>query len=137
MRTVLLRSTKKMLLLALVIGLFWLLALAWTEKMYLAGGILAGYVTGFFWYGVMFGRLWRSADLSVTQAKRQVVMGAILRLLLLGVVLWAALQVSFAHFLVVVTGFGLIYVLGLIMLMHLSWEVNKIPQVRQSGAKQD
>ena len=65
----------------------------------------------------MFGRLWRSADMTVSQAKQQVVVGAILRLLLMGAVFWAAIQVSFGQFLATVAGFGIVYVLGMVLLM--------------------
>lgn len=86
-------------------------------RLELLGGLMAGYATGLAWYGVMFGRLWRSADMTVSQAKQQIVVGAILRLLLMGAVFWAAIQVSFAQFLAVVAGFGLVYVAGLVLLM--------------------
>ena len=69
------------------------------------------------WYGVMFGRLWRSGDMTIAQAKQHVVIGAILRLMLMAVVFWAAIQVSFGQFLATVTGFGMVYVLGMVMLI--------------------
>ena len=83
----------------------------------LAAGLLAGYGLGMVWYGVMFGRLWRSGDMTVTQAKQHVVIGAVLRLLLMAAVFWAAIQVSFEQFLSTVAGFGIVYVLGMIMLI--------------------
>ena len=44
-------------------------------------------------------------------------MGAVLRLLLMGAVFWAAIQVSFGQFLATVAGFGIVYVLGMVLLM--------------------
>ena len=61
--------------------------------------------------------------MTVSQAKQQMVGGAVLRFLLMGAVFWAALQVSLGQFAAVVAGFGLIYVLGLVMLMRTSMEV--------------
>lgn len=83
----------------------------------LMAGLLAGYGLGMVWYGVMFGRLWRSGDMTITQAKQHVVIGAALRLLLMAVVFWAAIQVSFEQFLSTVAGFGIVYVLGMAMLI--------------------
>lgn len=91
-------------------------ALQAADQLSLMAGLLVGYAMGIVWYGIMFGRLWRSADMTAAQAKAQVVVGAVLRWLLLGTVLWASLQVSFHQFLAVVTGFGIVYVLGLILL---------------------
>ena len=86
-------------------------------KLELLAGLLAGYGLGMVWYGVMFGRLWRSGDMTIAQAKQHVVIGAILRLMLMTVVFWAAIQVSFGQFLATVTGFGIVYVLGMVMLI--------------------
>ena len=80
-------------------------------------GLAAGYGLGFAWYGVMVGRLWRSGDMSISQAKQHVVIGAILRLMLMAVVFWAAIQVSFEQFLSTVAGFGIVYMLGMALLI--------------------
>lgn len=117
MREILLTGTKQLLKLLAVCTLVCISVLLSMERLELLGGIFVGYAMGLVWYGVMFGRLWRSAEMSVTQAKRQVVVGAVLRLLLLGVVFWAAIQVSFPQFLAVVAGFGVVYVLALVLLM--------------------
>ena len=86
-------------------------------KLELLAGLLAGYGLGMVWYGVMFGRLWRSGDMTIAQAKQHVVIGAILRLMLMAVVFRAAIQVSFGPFLATVTGFGIVYMLGMVMLI--------------------
>lgn len=86
-------------------------------RLELLAGLVAGYATGLVWYGLMFGRLWRSADMTVSQAKQQIIVGAALRLLLMTAVFWAAVQVSFGQFLAVVAGFGIVYVLGMALLM--------------------
>ncbi|MDD3114368.1 MAG: hypothetical protein PHQ44_01365 [Anaerovibrio sp.] len=117
MREILLTGTRRLFRALAVCTLLCLTTLWSVDSLDLLAGIAAGYLTGLIWYGVMFGRLWRSADMTVSQAKRQVVVGAVLRLLLLGAVLWAAIQVSFHQFLAVVTGFGIVYVLGLVVLM--------------------
>lgn len=90
--------------------------MAAADKLELLGGLFAGYILGAAWYGVMFGRLWRSAEMTAAQAKQQMVVGMFLRLMLMGAVFWAAIQVSFQQFLAAVGGFGLVYVLGLVML---------------------
>lgn len=102
----------------LVIVTLLIMANLWAVgKLPLLAGLLAGYGLGMVWYGVMFGRLWRSGDMTVTQAKQHVVIGAALRLLLMAVVFWAAIQVSFEQFLSTVAGFGIVYVLGMAMLI--------------------
>lgn len=102
----------------LVIVTLLIMANLWAVgKLPLMAGLLAGYGLGMVWYGVMFGRLWRSGDMTVTQAKQHVVIGAALRLLLMAVVFWAAIQVSFEQFLSTVAGFGIVYVLGMAMLI--------------------
>ena len=123
MREILLTHTRKMLLAVAGCTLMAVVSLASAGRLELLMGLAAGNVTGFVWYGVMFGRLWRSADMTVSQAKQQIVVGAVLRFLLMGAVFWAALQVSLGQFAAVVAGFGLIYVLGLVMLMRTSMEV--------------
>ena len=87
------------------------------DALALLAGLAAGYGLGFAWYGVMVGRLWRSGDMSISQAKQHVVIGAILRLMLMAVVFWAAIQVSFGQFLATVAGFGIVYVLGMAVLI--------------------
>ena len=90
MREILLTHTRKMLLAVAGCTLMAVVSLASAGRLELLMGLAAGYVTGFVWYGVMFGRLWRSADMTVSQAKQQIVVGAVLRFLLTGAVFWAA-----------------------------------------------
>lgn len=102
----------------LIIGTLLIMVNLWAVgRLSLLAGLLAGYGLGMVWYGVMFGRLWRSGDMTITQAKQHVVIGAVLRLLLMAVVFWAAIQVSFEQFLSTVAGFGIVYVLGMVMLI--------------------
>ncbi|MBR0358911.1 MAG: hypothetical protein IIX37_06260 [Selenomonadaceae bacterium] len=117
MREILLTGTRQLLKALAVCTLLCASTLWGMGRPELIGGLMAGYATGLVWYGVMFGRLWRSADMTVSQAKQQVVVGAILRLLLMGAVFWAAIQVSFGQFLATVAGFGIVYVLGMVLLM--------------------
>lgn len=117
MREILLTGTRQLAKILAVCTLLGLLNLWAAGRLELMGGLAAGFVLGLAWYGVMFGRLWRSADMGISAAKRQVVVGAFLRLLLMGVVFWAAIQISFHQFLATVIGFGIVYVSGLVMLM--------------------
>ncbi len=117
MREILLTGTRRLAKILAVCTLLGLVNFWAAGKLELMGGLVAGFVLGLAWYGVMFGRLWRSADMSISAAKRQVVVGAVLRLLLMGAVFWAAIQVSFHQFLATVAGFGIVYVSGLVLLM--------------------
>ncbi len=117
MREILLTCTRQLAKILAVCTLLGLVNFWAVGRLELMGGLAAGFVLGLAWYGVMFGRLWRSADMSISAAKRQVVVGAVLRLLLMGAVFWAAIQVSFHQFLATVAGFGIVYVSGLVLLM--------------------
>ena len=94
------------------------LSLLEAGRLYLIGGIIAGYITGFVWYGVMLRRLWQSAEMTEIAAKKTMVSGVILRLLLMGVVFWAAMQAGIDYFIAVTGGFALVYLLGMIMLIR-------------------
>ncbi len=88
------------------------------QQMVLLCGLAAGYFMGFAWYGIMLGRLWRSADMTVAQAKSTMAIGLILRLVLLLVVFGMAIQISVEQFVAVVTGFAIVYVLGMVLLIQ-------------------
>lgn len=114
-------NTRKLLKPLLVITLLMLVSLAAADRLQLMCGIGAGYFVGFAWYGVMLGRLWRSSEMTAAQAKSVMAVGLVLRLMLLGAVLWASIHVSIEQFAATVTGFGLVYVLGLLVLIHTSY----------------
>lgn len=128
MKEFLLTGTRKLARVLAVCTILFIVNLWAVDRLELLGGLLAGYAVGLVWYGVMFGRLWRSADMSVAQAKRQILIGAVLRWLLMGTVLWAAIQVSFHQFLATVLGFGLVYVAGLVILMLSNFQNQKPSQ---------
>ena len=84
-------------------------------------GVAAGYIMGIAWYGIMLGRLWRSADMTAAQAKSTMAMGLILRLLLLGAVFAVAIHVGMDQFVAVVTGFAIVYLLGMVLLIQTNY----------------
>ena len=94
------------------------LSLLEAGRLYLIGGIIAGYITGFVWYGVMLRRLWQSAEMTEIAAKKTMAVGVVLRLVLMGTVFWAAMQAGIDYFVAVTGGFALVYLLGMIMLIH-------------------
>ncbi|WP_297963475.1 hypothetical protein [uncultured Anaerovibrio sp.] len=84
-------------------------------------GVAAGYIMGIAWYGIMLGRLWRSADMTAAQAKSTMAMGLILRLLLLGAVFAVAIHMGMDQFVAVVTGFAIVYLLGMVLLIQTNY----------------
>lgn len=84
-------------------------------------GVAAGYIMGIAWYGIMLGRLWRSADMTAAQAKSTMAMGLILRLLLLGTVFAVAIHMGMDQFVAVVTGFAIVYLLGMVLLIQTNY----------------
>ena len=84
-------------------------------------GVAAGYIMGIAWYGIMLGRLWRSADMTAAQAKSTMAMGLILRLLLLGTVFAVAIHIGMDQFVAVVTGFAIVYLLGMVLLIQTNY----------------
>ncbi|MCR5176167.1 MAG: hypothetical protein K6C05_04895 [Anaerovibrio sp.] len=121
MREVVLAGIRKMLgILAIITAMLVVSLLAYDQGV-LIFGLAAGYLMGTAWYGVMLGRLWRSADMTVARAKSTMASGLIIRLLLLAAVFGAAIHVSMAQFVAVVTGFAVVYVLGLLLLIHTNY----------------
>ena len=104
------------------------LSLLEAGRLYLIGGIIAGYITGFVWYGVMLRRLRQSAEMTEIAAKKTMVSGVILRLLLMGAVFWAAMQAGIDYFIAVTGGFALVYLLGMIMLIRSNFKKKKTSQ---------
>jgi fatty acid desaturase len=76
-------------------------------------------------FGISFLRVWQSSKLDVGRAKRQMAMGAIVRLLLILLVFGTAVQISTMVFFSVVGGFGLFYVLFIVHLILLARHVNE------------
>ena len=121
MREVILANIIKMLKILGVLTAMMVVSLLVYQQMVLLCGLAAGYFMGFAWYGIMLGRLWRSADMTVAQAKSTMAAGLILRLILLVVVFGAAIQISVEQFVAVVTGFAIIYVLGMVLLIQTNY----------------
>lgn len=118
MREVILTNIIKMLKILGVLTAMVAVSLSVYQQMVLLCGLAAGYLMGFVWYGVMLGRLWRSSDMTVAQAKSTMAMGLILRLVLLLAVFGTAIQISVEQFAAVVTGFAIVYVLGMVLLIQ-------------------
>ena len=121
MREVILTNIIKMLKILGVLTALVAVLLSVYQQMVLLCGLAAGYLMGFAWYGVMLGRLWRSSDMTVAQAKSTMAMGLILRLVLLLAVFGTAIQISVEQFAAVVAGFAIIYVLGLLLLIRTNY----------------
>ena len=121
MRDIILANMGKMVKMLAVITIMVIISLLAYEQLGLICGLFAGYLLGFAWYGIMLGRLWRSADMTVAQAKSTMAAGLILRLILLVVGFGAAIQISVEQFVAVVTGFAIIYVLGMVLLIQTNY----------------
>lgn len=118
MREVILTNIIKMLKILGVLTAMVAVSLSVYQQIVLLCGLAAGYLMGFVWYGVMLGRLWRSSDMTVPQAKSTMAMGLILRLVLLLAVFGTAIQISVEQFAAVVAGFAIVYVLGMVLLIQ-------------------
>ena len=121
MREIILTDIRRMLKVLAVVTAMIIVSLLAYEQLVLIIGVLVGYIMGAAWYGIMLGRLWRSADMTVSQAKRTMAVGLILRLGLLAFVFGAAIQISVGQFVAVVTGFAIIYVLGMVLLIKTNY----------------
>ena len=121
MREIILAGTVSLLKVLTVITVMMFISLLACEEVHLLCGVLVGYLMGAAWYGIVLGRLWHSADMTVSQAKSTMAVGLILRLILLATVFGAAIQSSVEQFVAVVTGFAIIYVLGMVLLIQTSY----------------
>jgi len=121
MREVILTNIIRMLKILGVLTAMAAVSLLVYQQMVLLCGLAAGYLMGFAWYGVMLGRLWRSADMTVAQAKSTMAMGLILRLVLLLVVFGTAIQISVEQFAAVFAGFAIVYLLGMVLLVQTNY----------------
>ncbi|MBO6204242.1 MAG: hypothetical protein J6O13_12000 [Selenomonas sp.] len=86
----------------------------------LIGALIIGFVTGLVFLGNMSMRLWRSAHLSAGNAKRQMLWGLVLRLAVLFIVLFAAVQISTQVFSMVALGFVLCYAWAMVLMIHMN-----------------
>ena len=86
----------------------------------LIGALIIGFITGLVFLGNMSMRLWRAAQLSAGNAKRQMLWGLVLRLLVLFIVLFAAVQISTQVFSIVALGFVLCYAWAMVLMIRMN-----------------
>lgn len=86
----------------------------------LIGALIIGFITGLVFLGNMSMRLWRAADASAGNAKRQMLWGLVLRLLVLFIVLFAAVQISTQVFSMVALGFVLCYAWAMVLIIRMN-----------------
>lgn len=122
MREILSTQVRKFLIILAAFTVMVVVNLSGFNKLYLLPAVGAGYLLGLAWYGILLSRLMRSTGMTVEQAKKQMVVGLILRLALLGIALGVAIHVSFEVFITVVSSFFLVYVLALVLLMVVSYK---------------
>jgi hypothetical protein len=86
----------------------------------LIGALIIGFITGLVFLGNMSMRLWRAAQLSAGNAKRQMLWGLVLRLLVLFIVLFAAVQISTQVFSMTALGFVLCYAWAMVLMIRMN-----------------
>ncbi|MBQ1417275.1 MAG: hypothetical protein IIT82_01305 [Selenomonas sp.] len=86
----------------------------------LIGALIIGFVTGLVFLGNMSMRLWKAASLSAGNAKRQMLWGLVLRLMVLFIVLFAAVQISTQVFSMVALGFVLCYAWAMVLMIRMN-----------------
>ena len=86
----------------------------------LIGALIIGFMTGLVFLGNMSLRLWRAAHATANHAKRQMLWGLVLRLLVLFIVLFAAVQISTQVFSMVALGFVLCYAWAMVLIIHMN-----------------
>ena len=121
MKEILLTQSRTFIKLLVAFTAIIVISLVQAGQLYLIGGVVAGYLTGLAWYGLMLGRLMRSSGMTVEQAKRQMVVGMVLRILILAAVLAGAIQISFDMFIVVFGSCALVYLLVFVLLLVTSY----------------
>ena len=85
----------------------------------LIGALIIGFMTGLVFLGNMSLRLWRAAHATANHAKRQMLWGLVLRLLVLFIVLFAAVQISTQVFSIVALGFVLCYAWAMVLMIRM------------------
>ncbi|WP_173438646.1 hypothetical protein [Selenomonas ruminantium] len=86
----------------------------------LIGALIIGFMTGLVFLGNMSLRLWRAAHATANHAKRQMLWGLVLRLLVLFIVLFAAVQISTQVFSIVALGFVLCYAWAMVLMIRMN-----------------
>ena len=86
----------------------------------LIGALIIGFITGLVFLGNMSLRLWKAASLPVGGAKRQMLWGLVLRLMVLFIVLFAAVQISTQVFSMVALGFVLCYAWAMVLMIRMN-----------------
>ena len=86
----------------------------------LIGALIIGFMTGLVFLGNMSLRLWKAASLPVGGAKRQMLWGLVLRLMVLFIVLLAAVQISTQVFSMVALGFVLCYAWAMVLMIRMN-----------------
>ncbi len=119
MKEILLASAKGMLKTLAVVTAMTAVSLFSSGEGGLIGALLIGYVTAATFLWTMIYRLWRITDLSQGSAKRQMLWGMVLRLMVLFIVLAVAIHISVRVFSVTAAGFLLFYFL---FMVHLVFE---------------
>ena len=86
----------------------------------LIGALIIGFMTGLVFLGNMSLRLWKAASLPVGGAKRQMLWGLVLRLMVLFIVLLAAVRISTQVFSIVALGFVLCYAWAMVLMIRMN-----------------
>ena len=86
----------------------------------LIGALIIGFMTGLVFLGNMSLRLWRAARADANHAKRQMLWGLVLRLLVLFIVLFAAVRISTQVFSIVALGFVLCYAWAMVLMIRMN-----------------
>ncbi len=86
----------------------------------LIGALIIGFITGLVFLGNMSMRLWRAARADAGHAKRQMLWGLALRLMVLFIVLFAAVQISTQVFSMVALGFVLCYAWAMVLMIRMN-----------------
>ena len=127
MKNFFVKGDRKILLAAGLVTLGVAVNLLAAGRISLFPSYLAGYLLGAAYFFTATLRLKRAAGLNKTSAKREMLIGLVLRLLMMFVVLGAALQISQSVFMTVATGFGVFYVLFLAHLILAAFRQNILP----------
>ena len=86
----------------------------------LIGALIIGFMTGLVFLGNMSLRLWKAASLPVGGAKRQMLWGLVLRLMVLFIALLAAVRISTQVFSIVALGFLLCYAWAMVLMIRMN-----------------
>ena len=107
------KQTKKIAASLAVLTLMSAISLVGAGQLWLLPALLVGYFLGATYFFTVGLRLARSMGKPKAAAKREMLLGMLLRLVLVFAALAAAIKISFTLFMTVVAGFGAFYVLTL------------------------